>query len=514
MTSTDSPAALRATCREWFGLAVLTLPTLLLALDASVLFLALPHLAEDLAPSSSQLLWIMDIYGFLIAGFLVTMGTLGDRIGRRRLLLAGAVVFGLASVVAAVATSAEMLIAGRAVLGIAGATLMPSTLALISNMFRDARQRSLAIGVWMAAFSGGFLIGPVVGGGLLEHFWWGSVFLMGVPVMALLLIAGPIVLPEYRDAAAGRLDLTSVGLSLAAILPVIYGLKQFAGSGLGLLPALFIVFGVAVGMAFVRRQRQLTDPLLDLRLFSNPAFGAVLGITLLGMGAMVGTEFFVAQYLQMVEGLSPLRAGLWMMPAVLAATAGSVLAPMLARRMSPARTIGSGLLLASLGLVMLTQVEAASALPILVTGVVIAFLGISPLGVLGADLILGSAPPEKAGSASSLSETSGELGVALGVATLGSVGTAVYRSQVLDTIPSGTPPQAVEVTEDSLAGATAAAQHLTGGQGDVLLAGAREAFTQGLNTSAGISAGLLLAVAAVAVTLLRPQHPATNRTTP
>ncbi len=232
MTSNVSLTAIGAGRREWIGLAVLTLPTLLLALDESVLFLALPRLGSDLAPSSAQLLWIMDIYGFMIAGFLVTMGTLGDRIGRRRLLLLGAAGFGVASVVAAYSTSPEMLIVTRALLGIAGATLMPSTLALISNMFRDPQQRSLAIGGWMAAFTGGFMIGPLIGGTLLEHFWWGSVFLMGVPVMALLLAVGPVLLPEYRAAEAGRLDLVSVALSLAAILPVIYGLKQNCSTAL------------------------------------------------------------------------------------------------------------------------------------------------------------------------------------------------------------------------------------------------------------------------------------------
>ncbi len=216
--------------REWIGLAVLALPTLLASLDMSVLFLALPHLSADLGANSSQQLWILDIYGFMLAGFLVTMGTLGDRIGRRRLLMFGATAFGLASIVAAWSTSAEMLILARAALGIAGATLMPSTLALIRNMFHDARQRGVAIAVWMSCFMVGTAIGPLIGGVMLSMFWWGSVFLLAVPVMVILLVAAPTLLPEYRDAAAGRVDLTSVVLSLAAILPVIYGLKESRGS--------------------------------------------------------------------------------------------------------------------------------------------------------------------------------------------------------------------------------------------------------------------------------------------
>ncbi len=498
-TDTNTPAG----WREWIGLAVLALPTLLLALDASVLFLALPHLGADLGPSSSQLLWITDIYGFMIAGFLVTMGTLGDRIGRRRLLMIGAAAFGAASVLAAYSTSAEMLIATRAVLGIAGATLMPSTLALIRNMFRDPGQRSLAIGVWMTSFMAGFLIGPVLGGALLEFFWWGSVFLMGVPVMALLLVLAPVLLPEYRDTGAGRLDLTSVALSLAAILPMIYGIKQIAAYGLAGLPVLSIVVGVVVGVVFARRQRVLKDPLLDLGLFSNRAFGAALGILLLGIGAMVGTELFVAQYLQMVLGLSALAAGLWMMPAAAGSVAGSMLAPIIARRVQPAYVVAAGLAIAAVGLLLLTQVENAPGLAVVVTGFVFIYVGLGPMGVLGTDLVLGSAPPQKAGSASAMSETSAELGVALGVAALGSVGTAVYRSQVAGSIPADAPPEAAEATRDSLAGAVAAAEQLPAGLGAELLGTAREAFAQALELTAAISALVVIAMAIVAGVLLR-----------
>ncbi|HEX2149813.1 MAG TPA: MFS transporter [Actinomycetota bacterium] len=494
---------LRAGRREWVGLAVLALPTLLLALDASVLFLALPHLGADLEPSSSQLLWITDIYGFMIAGFLITMGTLGDRIGRRRLLMIGAATFGAASVLAAYSTSAEMLIATRAVLGIAGATLMPSTLALIRNMFRDPRQRSLAIGVWMTSFTAGFLIGPVLGGALLGLFRWGSVFLMGVPVMVLLLVLVPVLLPEYRDAEAGRLDLTSVALSLAAILPIVFGIKQIAAYGLAGLPVLSIVAGVVIGAVFVRRQRVLPDPLLDLRLFSNRAFGAALGIMLLGIGAMVGTELFVAQYLQLVLGLSALAAGLWMMPAAAGSVAGSLLAPIIARRVPPAYVIAAGLAIAAVGLLLLTQVESGSGLAVVVTGFILIYVGLGPMGVLGTDLVLGSALPQKAGSASAMSETSAELGVALGVASLGSIGTAVYRTQVADAIPAGAPPEAAEATRESLAGAVAAADELPAGLGVELLGTAREAFVQALELTAAVSAVVVMTMAILAAVLLR-----------
>jgi DHA2 family multidrug resistance protein-like MFS transporter len=503
-TSAPPASAPRATWREWVGLAVLALPTLLLALDNSVLFLALPHLGADLRPSSTQLLWISDLYGFMIAGFLITMGTLGDRIGRRRLLLIGAVAFGLASVLAAYSTSAGMLIAARALLGVAGATLMPSTLALISNMFRDPKQRGMAIAVWMSCFLAGVAIGPVTGGLLLESFWWGSVFLMGVPVMVLLLVAGPVLLPEYRDPnAAGRLDLTSVALSLAAILPVIYGLKEFAADGFGTLPVVAVVAGAVFGAAFVRRQRRLPDPLLDLRLFSHRAVSAALAVMLLATAIIGGVFLFVTQHLQLVEELSPLRAGLWMVPSALGVIAGNMLAPPVAQRIGPGRAVAGGLVVSAVGLALLTQVGATGSLGLLVVGYSVAFFGIGPLGVLATDLVVGSAPPEKAGAASAMSETTGEFGIALGIATLGSVGTAVYRDQITGSLPADVPAEAAAAAGDTLAGAVAAAESLPAGLAAGLLEPARDAFTSGLNVVTGIGVAAVLAFAVVALVLLR-----------
>jgi DHA2 family multidrug resistance protein-like MFS transporter len=491
--------------REWIGLAVLTLACLLYVMDLTVLHLAVPAISADLEPTSAQLLWIIDIYGFFVAGSLITMGTLGDRIGRRKLLLIGASAFGVASVLAAYSVSAEMLIVSRALLGIAGATLMPSTLALISNMFKDAKQRGVAIGVWGSCFAGGAAIGPVVGGVLLEFFWWGSVFLLGVPVMALLLLTAPLLLPEYRDTGAGRLDLRSVAMSMAAILPIIYGLKELARNGFGAVPSVTILAGVAVGVAFVRRQRRLTDPLLDVRLFGNRAFSAALGVGLLATVTMGGIFLFVSQYLQLVAGLSPLRAGLWLVPATVGVIAGSMAAPAIAQRIRPGYVVGAGLVVAAFGFLLLTQVDGG--LPVLVTGNVIASFGIGPMGVLCAGLVVGSAPPNKAGSAASVSETSGEFGIALGIAALGSVGAAAYRHQITDNMPSGVPAEAAEATRESIAGATAAAEQLPAGLGAELLEGAREAFTNGLNVVAGIGTVTVVIFAVLAVALLRHVPP-------
>ena len=333
----------RAGRREWVGLGVIALPCLLYAMDLTVLNLALPQLSADLQPTSSQLLWIVDIYGFLAAGSLVTMGTLGDRIGRRRLLLIGAAAFGTASVLAASSTSAGMLIAARALLGVAGATLAPSTLSLIRAMFADPGQRALAVGVWISSFSAGAAVGPVLGGLLLESFWWGSVFLIAVPVMALLLVLGPLLLPEFRDPDAGRLDLPSAALSLAAVLAVIYGLKQLAQGAPGWVPWVSVLAGLVLGVVFVRRQHSAAHPLLDLSLFANHAFSDALVTNTLDFFVSFGALLFIAQYLQLVLGLSPLEAGLWMVPSAVGLIAGSMLAPVLVRWVRPWSVMAAGL---------------------------------------------------------------------------------------------------------------------------------------------------------------------------
>ena len=493
----------RAGRREWIGLAVIALPCLVYAMDLTVLNLALPALSEDLRPTSSQLLWIVDIYGFLVAGLLITMGTLGDRIGRRRLLLIGAAAFGLASVFAALSTSAEMLIAARALLGVAGATLAPSTLSLIRNMFDHPRERTFAIGVWITSFSAGAAVGPLIGGLLLERFWWGSVFLPALPVMGLLLVVGPRLLPEYRDPDAGRLDLTGAAVSLVAVLAVIYGLKQIAQDGVGWIAALSIVAGLAVGVAFVRRQQVLADPLIDLRLFRMPAFNAALAANTFGFFVNFGIAVFLAQYLQLVHGLSPFEAGLWTVPYAAAFVVGALLTPMFVRRIRPGFVIAGGLALAGAGFALLAQVDAESALATLVTGSVVFALGLAPVYTLAADLMVGAAPPERAGGAAGISETSSEFGGALGIAVLGAVGTAVYRGQIEDAVPAGVPPEAADAARDTLDAAAAAGEELPVPVATELVDAAREAFTQALQLAATLSAAVAIGAAALAAAQLR-----------
>src|SRR5687768_12737704 len=502
MTATNPPPTL-AGRREWIGLGVLALACLLYAMDLTILHLAIPSISAELKPTSTQLLWIVDIYGFMVAGFLITMGTLGDRIGRRRLLLVGAGAFGIVSVIAAFSTSAEMLIASRALLGVAGATVAPSTLSLIFNMFTDPRQRTVAIGWWIAAFSAGGAIGPVLGGILLENFWWGSAFLVAVPVMLLLLVLGPRVLPEYRDPDAGRLDLPSALLSLAAVLTVIFGLKEMAQNGIEALAVLSVLAGVVIGFVFVRRQLSLQDPMIDLRLFRIGTFNAALATNFLGIFIAVGYFLFVAQYLQLVLSLSPLEAGLWSLPSAAGFIVGSQVAPRILARFRPANVVGAGLGMSAVGLVALTQVGGSMDLAIIVGASIIISLGLSPVFIATTELIVGSAPPERAGAASGISETGSELGGALGIAILGSIGTAVYRGQLADTVPGAIPAEAVAIARDTLGGAVAVAAELPDQLGAALLDAARTAFIDGMQLTSLIAAVMAVGVALLAVTVLR-----------
>ncbi|RHX83901.1 MFS transporter [Leptospira stimsonii] len=489
--------------KEWIGLAVISLPCLLYAMDLTVLYLAVPHLTEDLKPSGSQLLWIVDIYGFLVAGFLVTMGTLGDRIGRRKLLMIGAFAFGVASVLAAFSRTAEMLIATRALLGITAATLAPSTLSLIRNMFLDSQERTFAIGIWGMSFSIGGAIGPLIGGLLLEHFWWGSVFLLSVPVMILLLIVGPKLLPEFKDPNAGRLDILSAVLSLVSVLSVIFGLKQVAEHGWSLLAVLTIVLGLLVGALFIRRQKNLKDPMIDLELFRVPAFSAALIANSLTIFVGLGSFLFSAQYLQLVLGLSPMEAGLWTLPSAGGNVVGSMTVPMLVKKIRPVLIVAGGLILTVIGMSLYALVDEQNGLVYIVFGSVILSLGICSVVIIGTDLIVGSAPPEKAGAAASISETGTEFGGVLGIAVLGSIGTAVYKNQMKGIKLDGLTPELADAAHGTLGAAVAVAKELPEQLGYSLLIPAKQAFTDSFQLVSILCAGIAFVLAITVIAFRR-----------
>ena len=493
----------KATRREWIGLAVIAVPCLLYSMDLNVLNLAIPHLTADLNPTSTQLLWIVDIYGFLLAGFLITMGTLGDRIGRRRLLMIGAGAFGAASVLAAFSTSAEMLIFARAVLGVAAATLAPSTLSLIRNMFLDPKERTQAIGIWVGCFSAGSVVGPIIGGVLLEHFWWGSVFLLAVPMMILLLMLVPTLLPEFRDPDAGALDIPSAVLATAAVLTMIFGLKHTAVYGPHLSATISIIASLILGTLFIRRERRMADPMIDLRLFARPVFSAALCVNIIGIFAAFGSFLFITQYLQLVLGMGPLEAGMWLVPAGLVFMAGSVFAPVAVRRYQPGTVLTCGFLVTAIGYAVLTQVSSEGDLWLLVVGFMLFCSGLAPMGTLTTDLVMSDVPPERAGAASGISETSFEFGAALGVAVLGSIVSAVYRSQMSEAPLPNLSPGSLSASRETLAAAVAVAETLGGESRDALLSAARRAFASGMNAAAFVSALLGLVAAVVCATFMR-----------
>ena len=506
MTTPDDAAPEKATRREWLGLAVLALGALMYVMDLTVLHLAVPKMSEELQPSSAQLLWIIDIYGFFVAGALITMGSLGDRVGRRRLLLIGAAAFGITSLLCAFSSTPEMLIVSRAALGISGATLAPSTLALIFFMFQEPHQRTVAIGVWIGAFSAGSAIGPVLGGLILEYFWWGSVFLLALPVVATLLILGPRILPEYRDPDAGRLDPASAILAVGAVLAVIFGLKQIAMDGPGPLAIGAIVLGLLAGALWVRRQRQLADPMIDLALFRFPGFNAALVVNFLAIFMAVGYFLFIAQYLQLVAGLTPVQAGLLSLPSAIAFIVGSQAAPRIVRHVKPAYLISGGLAVGSLGLLLLTQVGTSNGLLPLVLASIVTSLGLAPVFGLTTELIVGSAPPERAGAASGISETSAELGGALGIALLGSIGVAIYRGRLAPGLLDGLSPDAATAARDTLGGAVAVASGLPGAAAIQLLGVARTAFVDGMHVAAAIAGVIGLGLAVFALVSLRDRE--------
>ncbi|WP_040165130.1 MFS transporter [Microbacterium gorillae] len=490
----------RVTWRGWMALVVLMLPVLLVSVDNTVLTFALPDIAQALRPTSIEQLWIVDAYSLVLAALLVTMGTLGDRFGRRRLLLIGATGFTAVSVLAAFAPTAALLIAARAALGVFGAMLMPSTLSLIRTIFMDDTQRRLAIAIWASGFSAGGALGPIVGGFLLEHFAWGSVFLMAVPVMIPLLVFAPMLVPETRDPNPGRIDPVSIVLSIAAMTPFVYGIKELAVEGpLSLAPVWFVV-GIVFGVLFVRRQLRAREPMLDVKLFANPRFSGSVLVNLLSVFGLIGFLFFASQHLQLILGLSPMQSGLALLPGlVVMIIAGLAVVP-IARHVAPRVIVPIALAFSVIGFVLSAVSAQDGALGTLIAAFVALGLGIGAAETISNDLILAFAPPAKAGAASAVSETAYELGAVLGTAVLGSVLTALYRVHLV--VPSGIGADQAAAAHETLAGAMVTADEIGGTLGEQLRDAAAHAFDSGVLVTGLIGAGLIVIAGVIAATTL------------
>ncbi|MDV3124041.1 efflux MFS transporter LfrA [Mycobacterium sp. 21AC1] len=495
--STTTPTPKRA----WVALAVLTLPVLLIAIDNTVLAFALPLIAEDFRPAASTQLWIVDVYSLVLAALLVAMGSLGDRLGRRRLLLIGASGFAVVSAAAAFAPSAQYLVAARAVLGVFGAMLMPSTLSLIRNIFTDASSRRLAIAIWASCFTAGSTLGPIVGGALLQHFHWGSVFLVAVPILLPLLVLGPRLVPESRDPNPGPLDLTSVVLSFTAMLPFVWAIKTTAHDGLSGLVGLAFVVGIASGALFVRRQRRSATPMLDIDLFSYAPFSSSILANFLSIVGLIGFIFFISQHLQLVLGLSPLTAGLVTLPGAVVSMIAGLAVVKAAKRFSPQSLMVFGLVFVAMGFLLILVFRHDLSVVAVIASFVVLELGVGVSQTVSNDTIVSSVPPAKAGAASAVSETAYELGAVVGTATLGTIFSAFYRNNVQ--VPPGLTPQQAGDAGESIGGAVSVAADVPAGTAERLLESARTAFDSGIAPTAIIAAILALAAAGVVAATFR-----------
>lgn len=489
-----------AGAREWTALAVLMLPVLMVSVDNTVLSFALPEISVALRPSGSQLLWIVDIYAIMLAGLLIAMGSIGDRVGRRRLLLIGSIGFAGASLLAAFSTSAEMLLTARVLLGFFGATLMPSTLSLIRNIFVDARDRRIAIATWAAMFSGGAALGPILGGWLLGHFAWGSVFLINVPIVVVLLPLAMSLLPESRDPEPGPLDLPAIGLSLVVMLPFVFGIKNLAKHGFDDLTLTAFVVAVVAGWALVRRLQRSSHPMIDPSLFKNRVFTGAIIANLLSLMALTGFLFLGAQLLQLVLGLSAMDAALVLLPGLVVTVVCGFVAVRLMQAV-PVRVLVAGSFAASaIGYAVMALTEHPS-----VASVGIAFaligIGIGLAETITNDLMLASVPPSKAGAASAISETAYEIGAVLGTAVLGAVLTGIYRSHL--TVPAIAQWGERDGSFETLGGTLDLASWYPNEIGESLIESAHSAFDLGVQTTSAVAIVIALGAAFVSWRTLR-----------
>jgi MFS transporter, DHA2 family, multidrug resistance protein len=491
----------KATSRAWAGLAVLMLPVLLVSVDNTVLSFALPQIALELRPSAAMQLWIIDVYPLALSGLLVAMGTMGDRIGRRRLLLLGSAGFAVVSVLAALSTSAEMLVLARLLLGVFGAALMPCTLSLIRGMFEDRSERRLAIAVWATGFAAGSAIGPIAGGLLLEHAPWGAVFLLAVPVLLPLFALAPWLIPESRDPAPGPIDPIGILLSMLTLAPIVFAIKHVATHGIDSMAVTAALVGVAAGWLFVRRMLRTPVPMLDVRLFTVPAFTGSVLVNLVSVVSLVGLLYYLPQHLQLVEGLSPLAAGLVLVPGTVAMIITGLLVVRIVRRVRPALVMAAGLVLSGLAFSLIAIAGSDATLLLLTVAFAILSIGDGAAQTLSNDMIVSSAPAAKAGAASAISETAYEAGAVIGTSVLGGVLTATYRAQL--EVPAAVPADLADAARETLAGALRVAGDLPAELGTALTESARHAFDAGVVITSSVGAILMAVAVALTMTLLR-----------
>jgi MFS transporter, DHA2 family, multidrug resistance protein len=508
MSGTTTAAALRrraagAGANRWVVLVVLCVSLLLVAVDATVLHVAVPAVTEDLKPGAIELLWIVDVYPLVCASLLILFGTLGDRVGRRRILLLGYALFGVASGLAALAQGPQILILARALLGVGGAMIMPATLSILRQVFPDRRERALAIGIWSAVAAVGAAVGPLLGGFLLEHFWWGSVFLVNIPLMLVSLPVGRLLLPESTGERDGPWDVVGALMAAGGLFGAVLGVKRLGGGEPvgSLFTVVPLVVGAALLVLFVRRQRRRTHPLVDLRMFARPAFSTSVGCIVLAMLALVGLELIAAQYLQLVLGLSPLETGLRLLPLTIAAMASGLAGARMLRRFGPRRMVCAGFALTAVAVVLLTAMGGEDNPGLLLLGFVLLGFGLETTLFGAYESMLSEAPQEQAGGAAAIGETSYQLGAGIGIALLGSVMNAAYTPG-LSSVP-GVPASASAAAGHSLGEAYDVAARLGGPAGAALRQTARDCFVHGLHVTLLVSAGLLLLGAVMALRLPR-----------
>ena len=485
--------------RQWASLVVLMLPVLLVSVNNTALSFALPAISQGLHPTASQLLWIVDVYPLILAALLIPMGSLGDRMGRRKMLMIGSTGFGLVSLFAAFAPTAEWLLAARVGIAVFGSMLLPATLSLLRSVFRDDRQRTLAIAIWTAGFSAGAALGPIAGGFLLNHFWWGSVFLLAVPVLLAFLVAAPLILPESKDPHPGPVDPLSIVLAVLTMAPVVYGIKSLATGGSVLHGVLFMAVGALCGLLFARQQVAKDYPMLDLRFFRSPRFSGGLSVNMVSNVALFGFLFFFTQYLQLVNGTDPMTSGLLMVPGLVLSILAGLGAERIARLVGIRTAVVLGLLLVAAGFFVVAFTDQmASSAPILVAFTVMS-AGTGLATTLSTDLVVSSVPEAKAGAASAVSETGYEVGAVLGTAVLGGLTTAFYQAHL--ELPAAVSADSAQIAHETLGGALDVAAESPAGS--VIADAAVAAFSSGMQWTALIGGVLVAVVALVLARVLR-----------